>query len=253
MLKSYYNLYFSKQKAFARELKTILGFLPKHLPFYDRAFTHKSTANKQAEAKHSFDNERLEYLGDAILDAVIAEYLFRKYPTEDEGFLTQMRSKIVSRKTLNRVGAEMGLDDFLKARGLQRISPTVMGNCFEAFVGAIYLDKGYKAARKFIIYKMLQNHVDVHLLERIDNNFKSILLEFCQKDQKSLSYELIEQQKNDGKNKHSRQHRFKVAVLIDEKALAEATGPNKKTAEQNASKQALIKLGVVDKNGHKKE
>ena len=181
-------------------------------------------------------------MGDAILDAVTAEYLFRKYPTQDEGFLTQMRSKIVNRKTLNKVSAEIGLDVFLHQRGVTRVSQTMMGNTFEAFIGAIYLDVGYLRTRVFIINKMLKQYIDVHELENVNNNFKSLLLEHCQKSQRSISYEVVDHYRT-GNNRE----RFKVAVLVDEKQVATAEDFNKKSAEQSASRLALIKFGILGK------
>ncbi len=203
MIRRIYNYYLSRERNFTRELTSILGFVPKYLHYYNRAFTHKSTSpSRKADGPddplNNFNNERLEYLGDAILDAVMAEYLFKKYPLHDEGFLTQMRSKMVNRKTLNKISADMGLDLFLRQRGTFRVSQTMMGNTFEAFVGAIYLDVGYSKTKQFIIHKILKKHLDVHELENLNDNFKSILLEYCQKHQKSVNYEVLEQTK--GKN-----------------------------------------------------
>ncbi|MCH2045444.1 MAG: ribonuclease III [Saprospiraceae bacterium] len=219
--------------------------MPSNLHFYRRAFTHKSmtSAEDEKDKRLKFNNERLEFLGDAILDSVTAEYLFKKYPTQNEGFLTQMRSKMVNRKTLNRVAAEMGLDVFMRQFGATRISQTMMGNTFEAFVGAIYLDVGYVKTKKFIIKKMLQQYIDVHQLENTNHNYKSQLLEYCQKFQKSISYKVL----NHYRTKSNRE-RFKIAVLIDEKQLSTAEDYSKKSAEQNASRKALIKIGVLTKD-----
>ena len=128
MIRKFFNLYLSPDRVFVRELYKILGFVPGHLFLYKRAFTHKSLASKEEKTKYPTNNERLEFLGDAILDSVTAEYLFRKYPTQDEGFLTQMRSKMVNRKALNEIAAHMGLDVFLRQLGATRISQTMMGN-----------------------------------------------------------------------------------------------------------------------------
>jgi ribonuclease-3 len=246
VLRRYYNYYWSKDKNFTRQLTKILGFMPRYLHFYKRAFTHKSISNtKKGEGPedpyNTFNNERLEYLGDAILDAVMAEYLFKKYPVHDEGFLTQMRSKMVNRKTLNKISADMGLEVFLRQHGTSRVSQTMMGNTFEAFIGAIYLDVGYLRTRKFIIHRILKQYLDVHFLESLNDNFKSILLEYCQKNQKNISYEVLEH----FRTKNNRE-KFKVAVLIDEIQEAVAEDFNKKSAEQNASRLALIKLGILD-------
>lgn len=247
MIRKFYNYYLSKDKGFARELTKVLGFVPKYLSFYMRAFTHKSLNGKEDKDSsqiYKFNNERLEFLGDAILDSVTAEYLFKKYPTKDEGFLTQMRSKMVNRKMLNYVAAQMNLDLFLKERGAIRISQTMMGNTFEAFVGAIYLDVGYYKTKDFIIRKMLKLHIDVHELETTNNNYKSQLLEHCQKSQKIVSYEVVEHYRT----KNNRE-RFKVAVLVDTEQLATAEDFSKKSAEQSASKKALIGIGLLSKKG----
>ncbi|MCP4441510.1 MAG: ribonuclease III [Aureispira sp.] len=245
MIRKFYNYYLSNDKSFARELTKVLGFVPKYLGFYMRAFTHKSLNGKGDSASnrsYKFNNERLEFLGDAILDSVTAEYLFKKYPTKDEGFLTQMRSKMVNRKMLNYVAAQMNLDVFLKERGATRISQTMMGNTFEAFVGAIYLDVGYYKTKDFIIRKMLKLHINVHELEKTNHNYKSQLLEHCQKSQKTVNYEVVEHYRT----KNNRE-RFKVAVLVDTEQLATAEDFSKKSAEQSASKKALISIGVLSK------
>ena len=150
----------------------------------------------------------MNFLGDAILDSVTAEYLFRKYPTQDEGFLTQMRSKMVNRKTLNKIAGQMGLDIFLRKQGATRISQTMMGNTFEAFIGAIYLDVGYWKTKRFIVNRMLRQYIDVHELENVNTNYKSQLLEYSQKHQKTIAYELVEHYRT----KNNRE-RFKISVF----------------------------------------
>ncbi len=243
MFKQFFNYFLSSDKILVRELTTILGFVPRSIHFYQRAFTHKSQSSKdKVKSKYPSNNERLEFLGDAILDAVTAEYLFKKYPTQDEGFLTQMRSKMVKRKTLNMIADKMGLEVFLKRQGATRISQTMMGNTFEAFVGAAYLDVGYAKTKKFIIQKMLRQYIDIHQLETVNTNYKSQLLEYSQKRQKVISYNLVE---------HSRtpnnRERFKISVSIDGKTLATAEDFSKKSAEQKASHRALAQMGLLNK------
>lgn len=245
MLRKFYNFYLSSDKVFTRELTKVLGFVPSYLHFYKRAFTHKSLHLTKKSRQESFDpysnlnNERLEFLGDAILDAVMAEFLFKKYPLQDEGFLTQMRSKMVNRRTLNKISADMGLDFFLKQRGTSNISQTMMGNTFEAFLGAVYLDAGYFVTRKFIIQRILKRYVDVHELEQVNDNYKSLLLEYCQKNQKVVSYEILEHSRTP-----SNKEKFKIAVLLDGLQVSVAEDFNKKSAEQTASKFALSYLGI---------
>jgi len=173
-------------------------------------------------------------LGDAILSTIVAEYLFKKYPSSNEGFLTKMRAKIVKRKTLNLIGDKMGLDMILmEYNNNTRLSKSMMGNALEALVGAVYLEKGYEATKLFVISRILREYLDVHALEKKDDNFKSILLEWCQKNGKDISYEVIDYYKMDKRD------RFKVAVVVDGDQVAEAEDYNKKSAEQSASKLAL--------------
>jgi ribonuclease-3 len=248
VVRKIFNLTLSPDKALVKELRKILGFTPKHIRFYKRAFTHKSLTSKDdsKNVRYPSNNERLEFLGDAILDSVTAEYLFRKYPTQDEGFLTQMRSKMVNRKALNKIAEQMELDIFLRQLGATRISQTMMGNTYEAFVGAIYLDVGYRQTKSFIINKMLRQYLDVHELENINTNYKSQLLEYSQKNQKTISYDVLDHYRT----KNNRE-RFKIAVLLDGKVLATAEDYSKKSAEQKASEKALIQMGVLTKEEKK--
>lgn len=236
---------FSNDKVFVRELAKILGFIPINVHLYKRAFTHKSLTQKEDQEKptkkrYPSNNERLEFLGDAILDSVTAEYLFRKYPRQDEGFLTQMRSKMVNRKALNKIAGRMELDLFLRQLGATRISQTMMGNTFEAFIGAIYLDVGYNRTKKFIINRMLRQYLDVHELETTNTNYKSQLLEFSQKHQHTIQYDVLRHYRT----KNNRE-RFKIAVLIDGKSVAIAEDYSKKSAEQRASEKALKQIGII--------
>lgn len=202
------------------------------------AFSHKS-GNNDREAYASQNNERLEYLGDAVLGTIVAEYLFRKYPMVDEGFLTKMRSKIVKRKSLNSIGSNMGLDTILQERNNTRIARSMLGNAVEALVGAIYIERGYKRTRRFVVRNMLRNYVDVEGLETFDDNYKSQLLEHCQKLGSQVNYKTLKRFKQDKRD------RFKVAVLIDGEKIAIGEDFNKKSAEQQASKRALRSLGLV--------
>jgi len=241
-----YNILLSSDKNLVKQLRKILGFTPGHLHFYKLAFTHKSYQQpKHQDTSKSnsflFNNERLEFLGDAILDAVMAEYLFKKYPTQDEGFLTQMRSKLVNRKTLNKIASDMELDLFLKQKGSNKISQTMMGNTLEAFLGAVYLDVGFEKTKTFIIHRILKKFLDIHELEQVNDNYKSILLEFCQKFQKQVQYVIVEQSRT-----HDNREKFCIAVHIDDEFFGQAVDFNKKSAEQNASKNALIQLGLLD-------
>lgn len=185
------------------------------------------------------NNERLEYLGDAVLGTIVAEYLFNKYPNYDEGFLTKMRSKIVKRNSLNKIGDKMGLDVILQEYNNTRLSRSMLGNAVEALVGAIYLECGYDKTRRYIIRKLLRKYLDIHELETYDDNYKSQLLEWSQKNGKVVSYKVI------AKYKFEKRDRFKVAVLLDGNKIATADDFNKKSAEQMASEKALISIGII--------
>jgi ribonuclease III len=228
----FYNYYLSPDKAFARRIKNVLGFVPVHLSYYKLAFSHRSDNNTSNFAS-AMTNERLEFLGDAVLGTIVAEYLFKKYVNKDEGFLTKMRSKIVNRKMMNDVGDRMNLDVFLSEQGVNSISNTMLGNALEALIGAIYLDTGYAHTRKFVINSMLRGFLDMSALEDVDDNYKSQLLEWCQKNRKVVSYDLLARYKQDSRD------RFRVAVLIDGTQFATAEDFTKKSAEQLASEKAM--------------
>ncbi|MBR9919747.1 MAG: ribonuclease III [Bacteroidetes bacterium] len=245
VIRKIFNYFYSRDKEFTRRLFTLLGFIPVNLVLFKLAFSHKSNSTDKSPYAMQ-NNERLEYLGDAVLGTIVAEYLFRKYPSANEGFLTKMRSKIVKRKSLNKIGEKMGLDLLLAEYNQTRLSKSMLGNAVEALVGAVYLEKGYKSTRRFVIRKILKNYVDVHELEHYDDNYKSQLLEWCQKHNKTISYKLL------ARYKFEKRDRFKVAVIIDGKKIAQADDFNKKSAEQTASEKAMNQLGI-DSNGEKPE
>lgn len=236
------NKFFSREQEFAKKIRPILGFTPARISLFKLAFSHKSNPSDQAYAMQN--NERLEYLGDAVLGTIVAEYLFQKYPNANEGFLTKMRSKIVKRNTLNKIGDKMGLDVLLQEYSQTRLSRSMLGNAVEALVGAVYLESGYRGTKRFVIKKILKNYVDVHELESYDDNYKSQLLEHCQKNGQNVSYKLV------ARYKFEKRDRFKVAVMVDGKKLATADDFNKKSAEQTASEKALEMLGLLNENGN---
>lgn len=232
----FYNRYFHEEREFARKIRPLVGFTPADLMIFKLAFSHKSNSSEKAYAMQN--NERLEFLGDAVLGTIVGEYLFKKYPNADEGFLTKMRSKIVKRNTLNKIGDKMGLDMLLQDYSQTRLSRSMLGNAVEALVGAVYLEQGYSKTRVFVIRKILRNYVDVHELESFDDNYKSQLLEWCQKNGQTVSYKLV------ARYKFEKRDRFKVAVMIDGQKVATADDFNKKSAEQMASEKALQGLGI---------
>lgn len=238
-IRKLYNTYLAEDKILAKRIADIVGFTPTHLSLFRLAFHHRSS-NTDDSSVTKMSNERLEFLGDAILSAVVAEYLFKKYPTGSEGFLTKMRSKIVKRKTLNQVAAEMGLADILNHYNDTQLSDSMKGNALEAFVGAIYLEKGYSKTRKIIVTRILRQYLDIHTLETQDDNYKSQLLEWCQKSGREIDYQLKQ------KYKFDKRDRFKIAVLIDQKEVAFAEAFSKKSAEQLASQKAMELMGIAN-------
>jgi ribonuclease III len=240
LIRKIYNYSFSKDKSLVKRLKPIIGFIPSDLQLYKLAFHHKSSNVDKPNAFQN--NERLEFLGDAVLGTIVAEYLFHKYPNGDEGFLTKMRSKIVKRNSLNKIGDKMGLDIILAEYNNTRLSRSMLGNAVEALVGAIYVELGYDKTKKFVISKILRKYLDIHELESYDDNYKSQLLEWSQKNGKNVVYKVI------AKYKFDKRDRFKVAVLVDNQKIATADDYNKKSAEQTASEKALINIGILQED-----
>ena len=233
-IRRFYNFYISPDKQLARKISQVVGITPARLHLYKLAFWHKSM---NGEGIKSANNERLEFLGDAILSTIVADYLYKKYPTKNEGFMTKMRSKIVKRKSLNDIAAKMGLDLILIDYSMGKMSSTMLGNALEALIGAIYLECGYDETKKYVITHIMRKYLDIHKLEEKDDNFKSRLLEWCQKNNKSVDYQMVE------KFKYEKRDRFRIAVLIDGEHMGQAEDYNKKAAEQSASKFAIFKLG----------
>jgi ribonuclease-3 len=200
------------------------------------AFYHRSMNN---DSPKKMSNERLEFLGDAILSTIVAEYLFKKYPNKDEGFLTKMRSKIVKRQTLNEIADKMGLDVILSEYSLGKLSSSMLGNAFEALIGAVYIEFGYEKTKNYVIKNILMKYLDIKDLESKDDNHKSQLLEWCQKNGKEISFVTL------SKFKMDKRDCFKVAVVIDGKEMATAEDFNKKSAEQNASLKVVALLEIA--------
>lgn len=236
-IRKIYNLYFSPSRAFSRKVQYLLGFSPSKLYLYKLAFNHKSGGREPSDL-YPNNNERLEFLGDAILGAIVAEYLYYKYPQGDEGFLTKMRSKIVKRSTLNDIADKMGMESILLETTNGQMSRSMLGNALEALIGAIYIEKGYNWTRDYVIHKIMRTYLDIHELELLDDNYKSQLLEWCQKYGKTVSFDLLE------KYKFEKRDRFKVGVVVDGEVVSESDGYNKKGAEQAAAELAIRLLKV---------
>ncbi|MFN8339108.1 MAG: ribonuclease III [Saprospiraceae bacterium] len=230
-----YNLYLSDDKDLTMRLRPILGFTPARLSLFKTAFYHKSMTN---ETPGKATNERLEYLGDAILSTIVAEYLFKKYPNKDEGFLTKMRSKIVKRQTLNEIADNMGLDVILSEYSMGKMSNSMLGNALEALVGAIYIEFGYEKTKNYVIKNILMKYLDINDLETKDDNHKSQLLEWCQKHGKDINFATL------SKFKLDKRDCFKVAIVIDGVEISTAEDFNKKAAEQTAANRAIEKLMI---------
>ncbi len=214
-------------------IKNIFGYRPRKVHIYDLAFRHKSVATL-ADNGHRLCNERLEYLGDAVLGSVVADFLYKKFPYKDEGFLTEMRSRIVSRSTLNMLSRKLGLSSLVQASkesGTQGSS--IPGDAFEAFIGAVYLDKGYLFTKKMIIRKIIQTHLDVDEMMEQDINFKSKVIEWAQKEKKTVGYKLADERDNGKRGKL-----YTIELEIDRKVAGHGTDYSIKKAEQHASRMA---------------
>lgn len=224
-----------KEAFFYYSLKKLLGFTPRNIQFYKKAFIHRSIKEVDKKTGLQINYERLEFLGDAMLSAVIASHLFQEVPSGDEGYLTQMRSKIVSREHLNELGRDFNLLLFVKSNvARSKFGDDIHGNIFEALIGAIYLDRGYRYCEKFIHYRVITPYVDVLKLEGKITSYKSLFIEWCQKQKNEFLYEVYEDSGNDP-IKH-----FSVKLFLDGKIIAKGRATSKKKAEEIASKRAYF-------------
>ncbi len=234
---SFIKFLFAKEKELYVFLHKITGFYPHHIEYYRLALVHRSMPVKDAEGNW-VNNERLEFLGDAVLDLVVAAYLYHQYPDKHEGFLTSTRAKIVQRESLNRIGKLFKLESHVKASAHSSSHNSyISGNAVEALVGAIYLDRGYKVARKFIEKKIIRDNIQLDDLVNTEKNFKSRLIEWTQKYHVTIEFELIDTY-NDTENNPI----FKTAVILGGIFAADATGYSKKESHQGASRKAVDRL-----------
>jgi ribonuclease-3 len=219
---------------FFDEIYKMLGFQPLDLSHYRKAFIHRSS-NKTDENGNPMNYERLEFLGDAMLGSVIAAHLFNEVPTGDEGYLTKMRSKIVSREHLNELGRDLNLIKWVESKvSAQHFGENIHGNLFEALIGAIYLDRGFVYCEKFIHKKVILPYVDIAKLEGKVISYKSLVIEWCQKEKKTFLYEVYEDNGTEG------QKHFAVKLKIDGRIVARARATSKKKAEEKASQRAFF-------------
>ena len=263
----------SSDKQLGRSIRRITGRYPSNLALYRLATRHVSAAKKNSQGVRE-SNERLEYLGDAVLGVIVAEYLFKKFPFKDEGFLTEIRSRIVNRESLNQVARKLGVSDLVQIEGGGRRSegprsqdlssdkksgkgkpaPThhrnashrnaghrlsyksLGGNTLEALIGAVYLDKGFEATRRFILRKILIPHFDLSAVIKNDTNYKSKVIEWAQKNNREIRYEIVETRGG------SQYKEFITQLLLDDKPISTGSGYSKKKSEQSASEKALAVL-----------
>ncbi|MBX3240992.1 MAG: ribonuclease III [Chitinophagaceae bacterium] len=222
-------------RTFYKQLCNVLGFAPGTLSLYKTALSHRSVKEGTDE-----NNERLEYLGDAVLSGIVADYLFKRYPYKGEGFLTEMRSKMVNRQTLNEIAVKMGLKKitiYNKNDGSLKASQ-IFGNTLEALVGAVYVDKGYNPAKQWVFKRIIIPHMFVEDLETLEINHKNKLYGWANKNGKNLEFETLEEKFENGRRL------FTVGAMIDGKLIAEGKAFNKKDASQIASQLAVGKIGL---------
>ena len=231
------RLPFRKDRELCRAFRNMLGFYPHKISLYQEALMHKSML-AHAKSGTPINNERLEFLGDAVLDAVVGEIVFHHFPKKREGFLTNTRSKIVQRESLGRLAQEIGLDKLIRRNEQNQTHNSYLaGNAFEALIGAIYLDRGYGHCKTFIRKKIMRQLIDIDKLAYQEVNFKSKLLEWCQKHKVSLEYVLLDETKSEDGSPL-----FSTKVVIAGHECARGKGYSKKESHQKASKNALHRL-----------
>ena len=231
------RLLFRKDKESYFRFYKMLGFYPKNISIYEQALLHKSSSVKSDQGR-LLNNERLEFLGDAILDAVVADIVYKKFEGKREGFLTNTRSKIVQRETLNRLATEIGLDKLIKYSARQSSHNSYMcGNAFEALVGAIYLDRGYRACKYFMEHRIIGPYIDLEKISRKEVNFKSKLIEWSQKNRVEIVFELITQSHD-----QCFSPTFESEVLIEGIPAGRGSGYSKKESQQRAAHEAMGKI-----------
>ena len=215
----------------------MLGFYPRNLEIYQQALLHKSSSIKAGKGR-LLNNERLEFLGDAILDAIVADIVYKKFEGKREGFLTNTRSKIVQRETLNRVAVEIGLDKLIKYTTRQSSHNSYMcGNAFEALIGAIYLDRGYRACKKFMEERIINQYLNLEKISRKEVNFKSKLIEWSQKNKFCVEFNLIEQSLDSDQNPI-----FETQITVENIPAGTGKGYSKKESQQEAAHATLTKI-----------
>ena len=236
MVRNFVRQILPAKNKFESNLRNILGYSPGDVKLYKTALSHRSIKEGSDQ-----NNERLEFLGDAILSAVVADYLFKKYPYKGEGFLTEMRSKMVNRATLNDIAVRMGLKKitlYNKGDNSLKISQ-IFGNTLEALLGAIYLDLGYKKTQRWIVKNVIIPYLFMEDLEALEINHKNKLYGWANKNGKNLEFETIDERLENGRRL------FTIGAVVDGEVVAEGKAFNKKDASQIAAQVAVEKLGIV--------
>ncbi|MDX1905957.1 MAG: ribonuclease III [Bacteroidia bacterium] len=241
-----FNLFFAKDRDFARKVFLISGFVPRELFLYKLALTHSSSVRSTEMSRMDRSrlsaqscNERLEFLGDSILDSVIAEYLFKIYPLKDEGFLTEMRSKIVNRRSLNDICHKLQIGALIRHRQSGAINDSMYGDALEAFIGAMFLDRGFHHTRRFVLSRIVEPHISLTEVEEQVISYKNKLIEYVQRTRMgALMFEVVEEI-GEGRNKT-----FRIQARVGQQILGTGEGKNKKSAEQRASEDALARINT---------
>jgi ribonuclease III len=227
-----------EDKKLRESLRNICGFYPKNLDLYKLAFRHSSIA-QHIKSGVSNSNERLEFLGDAVLGSVIAHFVFTKFPFKDEGFLTKIRSRIVSRQNINKLAVKLGVEALImKVYDTKPGFKSMNGDALEALIGAIYIDKGYSAAQSFILNRVIKIHIDMDEIEKTDSDFKSKMIEWSQREKQAIRFELV------GEEGKGHEKFYTVTLAINGEVAGTGKGFSKKIAEQMASEQVCQSLGI---------
>ncbi|MEY4275333.1 MAG: ribonuclease III [Aquirufa sp.] len=229
-----------REKHLYQSVKHLIGANPSNLELYRLAFLHASASRESVSKTYKESNERLEFLGDSVLGMITASYLFKKFPFKDEGFLTEIRSRMVSRESLNVLGRKLGLEEVIEYENQRKTSlsrSSMYGDALEAFIGAVYLDKGFSFTQKFVTQKILAQYFDLDTVVQNNPNFKSLLIEWAQKEGKKVQFTLDEEGAHHNKE-------FTAFVLLENEKIAEGKGYSKKKAEQNAAMKACDALEI---------
>lgn len=240
LFKDIHTFLFPRKEELYFSLKEILTFTPHNLELYKQALLHKSMLKTDSQGRH-IDNERLEFLGDAIIEAVVSNYLFRKYGEEQEGFLTTMRSKMVRRSTLGQISKRIGLDNLVKASiTTGSHNSFIGGNAFEALVGAAYLDRGYRKCQQFFLSLIARGFLNPDSLEQKEENFKSVLLEWCQKNRIKINFETDELDPEVSRKMPT----FICRIIVEDHLMGQGRGYPKKESHQQAAHRVLERIRV---------